>query len=340
MSSASLPDDSEIVERLQGSLFGKWNPASRCKVHSNIFSGFTRQVYYMSYRGGGLITHNAAANIDIDSSYTLRILYLCGLNLTEVPQEVFKFRNLEYLYLDKNRLSMLPPEIGRLTSLTILSLRGNPLTTLPVELANLSQLDSLALDQKQMQVPPPDVVKQGAQAVRAYLRHLQRTAVAQPTPQSAPANMESLQPKPPLQQPPVQQRIDAPIFISYSRKDQSFVERLQGSLREQGLTTWIDNTNLTPGTADWEQAIRQAIASCHAVILVASPSSRESPYVKDELALANANGKGVFPVWAAGTSWMECIPLGWGHTQFVDARGNEYDSGVNKLVAALYQVRR
>lgn len=136
-----------------------------------------------------------------------------------------------------------------------------------------------------------------------------------------------------------QQHIDSPVFISYSRKEQSFVERLENSLRQQGLTIWIDTASLTPGTADWEQAIRQGIAYCHAVILVASPSSRESPYVKDELTLAQANGKGVLPVWATGTIWIECIPLGWGHTQFVDVRGVNYDSGVKKLVAALYQVR-
>jgi len=31
----------------------------------------------------------------------------------------------------------------------------------------------------------------------------------------------------------------------------------------------------------------------------------------------------IYPLWVAGIQWINCIPLGWGGTQYIDARGGE-----------------
>jgi hypothetical protein len=70
------------------------------------------------------------------------------------------------------------------------------------------------------------------------------------------------------------------LFISHSSTDKGFVDRLAADLRQQGVEPWVYFEGLTPGTADWEAAVRNAIDQSFALLLVASPASRQSPYVR------------------------------------------------------------
>ena len=125
------------------------------------------------------------------------------------------------------------------------------------------------------------------------------------------------------------------VFISYSRANKAFVNRLITRLQEEGLNIWIDKQGLKPGTRNWEQALRDAINGSYAVLLVASPASRRSAYVNDELAIAEMFGRRVYPVWGDGEQWMDSIPMGMGKIQFIDARGEAFETGIDDIVDAL-----
>ena len=125
------------------------------------------------------------------------------------------------------------------------------------------------------------------------------------------------------------------IFISYSRKDFDTVNQLRNDLRDNDIDIWIDKVGLTPGTLSWEQALRDAIRDADAVLLCASPDSRGSPYVRDEVALAKQAGKAIYPAWVDGEDWLDCIPLGLGGTQYADLRGDAYTAGLMALVSAI-----
>jgi TIR domain len=128
------------------------------------------------------------------------------------------------------------------------------------------------------------------------------------------------------------------VFISYSRANISFAQRLVTDLKRSGITVWVDQSGLQPGTPDWETALRDAIGKAHAVILIASEEARKSPYVKDELRLAHdVHHLPIYPFWVAGAQWINCIPLGWGGTQYIDARGGEaqYQGALQRLIAVL-----
>ncbi len=129
--------------------------------------------------------------------------------------------------------------------------------------------------------------------------------------------------------------LDAHVFISYSRSDGAFVTRLTTDLQEAGIQVWIDQQGLKPGTRNWEDALRQAISTSKAVLLIASPASRRSNYVQDELAIAEMYGRRIYPVWASGDQWIDCIPLGMGKVQFIDARDNAYNASVPQIIQAL-----
>jgi hypothetical protein len=61
------------------------------------------------------------------------------------------------------------------------------------------------------------------------------------------------------------------VFISYSREDSDFVSLLAADLRRKVLEVWIDFEGLTPGTPDWETAVRESIEESFATLLIATP---------------------------------------------------------------------
>ncbi|MBC8099938.1 MAG: protein kinase, partial [Armatimonadetes bacterium] len=135
-----------------------------------------------------------------------------------------------------------------------------------------------------------------------------------------------------------QPRMIAPnrhVFISYSRADNEFIQRLIYDLESEGVPVWVDKRGLKPGTRNWEDALRAAIKESYAVLYVASPNSRRSPYVQDELAIAEMYNCPVYPVWAHGTEWIDSIPMGMGKMQFIDARDNQYSAALMELVMVL-----
>ncbi len=125
------------------------------------------------------------------------------------------------------------------------------------------------------------------------------------------------------------------VFLCYARADSELVTRLKTDLLSLGVHVWIDREGLQPGTLDWEEALRTAIRSAQAVLLIASPNARSSRYVRDELRIAEMYQRPVYPLWIAGTQWMDAVPLGWGGAQYSDARESRYETAIPELVKLL-----
>jgi formylglycine-generating enzyme required for sulfatase activity len=129
--------------------------------------------------------------------------------------------------------------------------------------------------------------------------------------------------------------LDTPLFISYSRKDFAFVNRLRDDLKAHGIPYWIDQEGLSPGTPNWERAIKDAIRTGSAVLWIVTPASNDSEYVYSELAIAEMYKRHIYPVWADGDNWVDCVPMGKHRIQNVDMRGSSYAAGLEQLLAAL-----
>jgi eukaryotic-like serine/threonine-protein kinase len=125
------------------------------------------------------------------------------------------------------------------------------------------------------------------------------------------------------------------VFISYARINRAFVERLTADLQAAGVKVWVDTQGLEAGTPDWDQALRDAIGASKAVLFLASPESRRSPYVAGELLVADACECPVIPVWVSGEKWINCVPLSLSRTQHIDCRDEHYRYGFAELVKKL-----
>lgn len=85
------------------------------------------------------------------------------------------------------------------------------------------------------------------------------------------------------------------IFISYSRKDGKFANRLAKHLKTRGFDIWIDDRNIGAGDV-WQEKIEEGIATCGAVIVIWSARARASTWVNNEVLRAAELHKPIFPV--------------------------------------------
>jgi hypothetical protein len=106
------------------------------------------------------------------------------------------------------------------------------------------------------------------------------------------------------------------IFISYSHKDQDYVNKLVEAIKKQELTWWVDN-KIDYGD-QWTREIEENLKKCQVFLLVMSPSSKESDWVKRELTFAQQLKKPIFPLLLDGEIWFQVIDI-----QIIDVKGGK-----------------
>jgi hypothetical protein len=121
------------------------------------------------------------------------------------------------------------------------------------------------------------------------------------------------------------------VFISYSSKDRSFVERLATDLRSRGLYVWFDQWELKIGDSLIEK-INAGITSQDYLIVVLSKASVRSQWVMKELNAAlmrelNERRVVVLPILIEDCD----IPPLLSDKVYADFRG-DYSVGLNRLL--------
>lgn len=124
-----------------------------------------------------------------------------------------------------------------------------------------------------------------------------------------------------------------PIFISYSRRDTETMRQIAFFLRDRGYKVWVDNEKLIPGTAAWEESIEMGIKQAFAVVVILSPDSKNSEWVRREIAYADQFEKPIFPALIRGDE-EESLPLRLVTRQYVDLRKDD-EAGLLEIEAAI-----
>lgn len=122
-------------------------------------------------------------------------------------------------------------------------------------------------------------------------------------------------------------------FVSYSREDTVKQRRIVKELRERGLNIWVDIENLNPGTPTWEREIEKAIRGATGIIVLLSPESNNSEWVRREISFGEQHRKRIFPVLIEGNEDAS-TPLRLANHQRVDLR-TKFESGLDELAQAI-----
>ncbi len=124
------------------------------------------------------------------------------------------------------------------------------------------------------------------------------------------------------------------IFVSYSRKDRQFVDRLIEDLENANIEVWFDRKGIPYESPDWEIEIREAIANAFAVLYIATPNSRESTPVYGEWRIAMERKCPVYYVLASGTL-SNALRIEMMTSQIFDLSGEKYGEESPRLISLL-----
>lgn len=106
------------------------------------------------------------------------------------------------------------------------------------------------------------------------------------------------------------------VFVSYSRDDQRYVDRLARHLTLQGVEVWID-ADIDYGSR-WSAVIREQIDTCEAMLVVMTPAAEQSTWVEREIERAEHIGKPIHPLLLDGPPFFRL-----GHLHYADVRGGK-----------------
>jgi TIR domain len=126
------------------------------------------------------------------------------------------------------------------------------------------------------------------------------------------------------------------VFISYSRADRSFVDRLSQDLRAGGVSTWQDTTDIQAGE-NWRSAIEESLRQTAVLLYVASANAAQSKWMTVEVEAVVRHGTRVIPLILDDRGEKELPPL-LKQYQWVDFRAT-YDEALAMLLTALKPFR-
>ena len=124
------------------------------------------------------------------------------------------------------------------------------------------------------------------------------------------------------------------VFISYSRRDLEFVNRLHTSLVASGKDVWVDWQDILP-TAEWLEEVFEGVESSDNFLFVISPDSLTSEVCAKELGHALEQRKRLVPVLHRDAD-SQPVPEALAARNWTFFRGeDDYDTSFEALVSAL-----
>src|SRR4051794_26511760 len=124
------------------------------------------------------------------------------------------------------------------------------------------------------------------------------------------------------------------LFVSYSRSDAQFVERLTAALEADGHDVWVDTEDIA-GSQQWRASIVAGVQRADAVLLVMSPRSMTSPNVEREVTVAAEESRRIVPLVLEPAEMTGSILFELAGTQQVLFAGRDFAIAMEELRAEL-----
>lgn len=128
------------------------------------------------------------------------------------------------------------------------------------------------------------------------------------------------------------------LFISYSRKDNQFVDTLRSRLERNGIQVWLDRTDIQGGSK-WRSDIVNAIEGAEAVLVILSRNSIQSDNVRKELDIAEGQKTKIIPVEIEPIELPSEFKYQLAGLQQIKIENN-FDAGFSRLLDALHATSR
>jgi hypothetical protein len=124
------------------------------------------------------------------------------------------------------------------------------------------------------------------------------------------------------------------VFLSYSRLDHDFADRVTDCLKHQGVEVWVDTQEIQGGDA-WRAAIVRAITDCEAFLVILSPQCVASKNVVKELSLASEKNRHIIPIIGEPCDIPDGMQYQLAELQRIDFCDLGFDAALQRLVNTL-----
>jgi CHASE2 domain-containing sensor protein len=121
------------------------------------------------------------------------------------------------------------------------------------------------------------------------------------------------------------------IFISYSRKDKAFAQKLHAALQEQNRKTWIDWQDILP-TEKWWNAIESGIEAADTFVFIISPDSVNSKVCIREINHAVKQHKRLVPIVCRDVDDRTVYPELSAHNWLFMRESDNFDAAFAQLM--------
>jgi formylglycine-generating enzyme required for sulfatase activity len=122
-------------------------------------------------------------------------------------------------------------------------------------------------------------------------------------------------------------------FISYSRKDMAFADRLEAAVKARGFEPLIDRSGISD-LEDWRKRIGDLIAQADTVVFVLSPDAVMSPECKKEVEYAASLNKRFAPIVCRSVD-DAAVPEALARINRIDFVGAPFEECADRLANAL-----
>jgi hypothetical protein len=122
------------------------------------------------------------------------------------------------------------------------------------------------------------------------------------------------------------------VFVSHSSKNAGFISRLNGVLTDHKVNSFVSKANIR-GAQQWHDEIGTALKRCDWFLLVLSPQSVRSRWVKHELIYALQASRYKEPIIPVLYRQCDTDALSWtlSSIEWIDFRGN-FDEACKELL--------
>jgi TIR domain len=120
------------------------------------------------------------------------------------------------------------------------------------------------------------------------------------------------------------------VFISYSRRDAAFVERLRRGLEADGNDVWVDTEDIR-GSDQWRASIVEGLRQADVMLLLVSPASMASENVEREVNLAAEVKRRILPIVLAPAEMTGSIAFELAGVQELSFVGRPFDDALDEL---------
>jgi hypothetical protein len=130
--------------------------------------------------------------------------------------------------------------------------------------------------------------------------------------------------------------VSAPIFISYSSKDQDMAETICRALEARGHQCWISCRDVNPGQ-NFQEAIVQALRSAQVMLLVFTANANNSDEIKKELVLAGRHRVTVVPIRVEDVAPNDAFAYELATRQWIDLF-SDWEKEIERLAVRIGQI--